>query len=61
MAIHISVMVKDMLGDFCDIQFLSHEEVATTRSTHDENGELASAAEQDFVEVLTGYEFEHGA
>ncbi len=26
MAIHLSTQVKDMFGDYCDIQFLSHEE-----------------------------------
>ena len=30
LAIHISSQVKDMLGDFCDIQFLSQEELPHT-------------------------------
>ena len=52
--------MKDMLGDFCDIQFLSHEEVQSNRMTEQESGETRTA-DQDFFEILTGYEFEQGA
>ena len=54
-------MVKDMLGDFCDIQFLSHEELPPTRTTHEDNTEHStSIPDHEFMEILTGYEFENG-
>lgn len=34
MAINISTQVKDMLGDYCDIQFLSHEESPNAHYTN---------------------------
>jgi len=38
LAIHLATQVKDMLGDFCDIQFIGHEEVsANDGDSGDEN------------------------
>ena len=52
LAILLSTQVKDMLGDFCDFQFIGHEEVSS-------NGEVDEATNTNgFVEVITGFDFE---
>ena len=52
LAIHIQTQVKDLFGDYCDIMFLGHEETSVDGEAGDQ--------ESDFVEVITGYDFEHG-
>ena len=52
LAIHLSTQVKDMLGDYCDIQFLGHEEGSANEEAED--------ASSGFVEVITGFDFQHG-
>jgi hypothetical protein len=37
LAIHLATQVKDMLGDFCDIQFIGHEEVSANGDSLDDN------------------------
>ena len=48
LALIIASQVKEMLGDYCDIQFLSTEE-----ATRDEE-------DTRLVEVLTGYDADQG-
>lgn len=46
------MLIKDLIGEHCDIQFLSLEEGS-------DNGELIDK-EASMIEVLTGFEFESG-
>ena len=46
-----------MLGDFCDIQFLSQEELPHTQQSEEDTEPIRGG---ELVEVLTGYDFEQG-
>ena len=53
LAIHLSSQVKDMFGDFCDIQFISTEDISANDDSREEN-------QPNFVEAITGFDYEHG-
>ena len=53
--IHLSTAVRDMFGDFIDIQFIGHEDSSADGESGDENGNG-----NGMIEVLTGYDCEHG-
>lgn len=48
LSLTLATQVKAMLGDYCDIQFLSSEEVS------------GDGEEVRLVELLTGYDYDQG-
>ena len=53
MAINLTIQIKDLIGDYCDIQFLSLEEAS-------DSGEMVDKESTGVIELLTGFEFESG-
>jgi len=58
LAILLATQVKDMFGDYCDFQFIGHEEVSVNEEA--EEGTPAVNNGNNFVEVITGFDFEQG-